>query len=45
MAPQARSRNRRPFRDAYDFEREDTFQQLLRWNGNDFRLSSTLQRL
>jgi hypothetical protein len=38
------SANRRPFRDASDFKREDAFRQLLRWNGNDFRHPSTLQR-
>src|SRR5258707_5284677 len=43
-APQACSGNCRPLRDTYDFEREDTVQQLLRWDGNDFRHSSTLQR-
>jgi hypothetical protein len=32
-----------PFRDAHDFEREDTFQQLRR-NGTDFRHPSTLYR-
>jgi hypothetical protein len=33
-----------PFRDAHDFEREDTFQQPLRRNGTDFRHPSTLYR-